>query len=233
MRRRDLVTASLALPLFATRPRAAPLPATPPVPVVLELFTSQGCSSCPPADALLGQLVRQPGIIGLAWHVDYWNRLGWRDPYARPEWTERQQTYARALSGDVYTPALVVNGAALMVGSDERAIRQAIQKSPPPPLTVTLRRGPSGLEGGISPTATPVSALLISYDPQQTTQIGSGENGGRRLTEYRVVRDALALEKLASAMTFPMVPEDRGAVLLVRDAAWRVVGAAEVSPVRA
>src|SRR5438477_8983225 len=106
MRRRGLLTASLlTLPFAAAR-------ATPPSgPVVLELFTSQGCSSCPPADALLGTMVRRPGVIGLAWHVDYWNNLGWRDPYARGEWTDRQKSYAKFLDAEVFTPALVVNGA--------------------------------------------------------------------------------------------------------------------------
>ena len=226
MRRRDLLTASLALPLSATRARAAAGP------VVLELFTSQGCSSCPPADALLGELVRQPGVIGLAWHVDYWNRLGWRDPYARPEWTERQQAYAHALGEDVYTPALVMNGAALMVGSDERAIRRAIERAVPPPLSVTLRRSATGLEAAIAATATPVTAMLVTYDPKQVTRVGSGENGGRQLIEYRVVREVTPLDKLAAAMMLPPVPAERGAVLLVRDAALRVVGVAESPPVR-
>ena len=86
MHRRGFVTtALLALPPILTSAHASPAP------VVLELFTSQGCSSCPPADGLLGELTRHPGVIGLAWHVDYWNSLGWRDPYARREWTDRQR----------------------------------------------------------------------------------------------------------------------------------------------
>src|SRR5580693_9439677 len=103
MRRRGLLSATLlTLPLAATRAWAEPAP------VVLELFTSQGCSSCPPADALLGELSREAGIIALAWHVDYWNGLGWRDRFSRPEWTERQKSYAQKLQDEVYTPALVV-----------------------------------------------------------------------------------------------------------------------------
>src|ERR1700683_5269841 len=107
MHRRGFVTGSLlTLPLIAARARAVPAP------MVVELFTSQGCSSCPPADALLGDLVRRPGVIGLAWHVDYWNSLGWRDPYASRAWTDRQKSYAKYLRGEVFTPALVVNGTA-------------------------------------------------------------------------------------------------------------------------
>ena len=111
MRRRVLIASTLTLPL-AAQCRAAGGKA------VLELFTSQGCSSCPPADALLGELRRRPDVIALAWHVDYWNGLGWKDPYASRQWTSRQQDYARHLHDEVYTPALVVNGAAMVVGSE-------------------------------------------------------------------------------------------------------------------
>src|ERR1700748_2762083 len=115
-RRRLLTGALLSSPFSAPRVHAATAP------VVLELFTSQGCSSCPPADALLGELVRQTGVIGLAWHVDYWNSLGWTDPYARRAWTDRQKDYAAHLGNEVFTPALVVNGATMLVGSDKAAV---------------------------------------------------------------------------------------------------------------
>ncbi|MGE5184634.1 MAG: DUF1223 domain-containing protein, partial [Acidobacteriota bacterium] len=105
-------------------------------PIVLELFTSQGCSSCPPAEALVNRLARAGTASGrpvapLAFHVDYWNDLGWADPFSRPAWTERQQMYARAL-GDrsVYTPELVVAGGAGMVGSQTSAVERAIANAP-------------------------------------------------------------------------------------------------------
>src|SRR4051812_11073686 len=86
-------------------------------PVVVELFTSQGCSSCPPADEYLGELTRRKDVIPLAFHVDYWNYIGWVDPYATKEMTQRQKDYARALNQRyVYTPEMVVNGAAYEVG---------------------------------------------------------------------------------------------------------------------
>jgi hypothetical protein len=226
MRRRDFVIASLGLP-FATA-GAATMP--PPSPVVLELFTSQGCSSCPPADALLGELTRGPGVIGLAWHVDYWNSLGWRDQYARPEWTERQRGYARFLKGEVYTPALIVNGAAMMIGSDKSSILRAISAAPPPPVAASLRRTPTGLEAEIAATSTPVTGLLVTYDAEQSTQVGAGENQGRRLVEYRVVREARILEKLAPKLTLPLVPATSGVALIIQDANWRVVGAADLRP---
>jgi len=230
MHRRGFLTAPLlTLPLFTTSVRATPAPVVP-GPVVLELFTSQGCSSCPPAEALLGQLVRQPGVIGLAWHVDYWNALGWTDPYARREWTDRQKAYARYLNAEVYTPALVVNGASIMVGSDQAAIRRAIDQAVSPPAAVTLRRTATGLAAEIATTTTPVTGMLVTYDPEQTTQVGAGENGGRRLVEYRVVRDVIPLEAVAARMALPAVPADRGAVLLIQDASWHVVGATDLPP---
>ena len=133
MRRREFAMTVLA-PGLAPAARAA----TPSV--VLELFTSQGCSSCPPADALLGRLAREPGIIALAWHVDYWNGLGWHDPYSSPLATQRQQRYAEALHDEVYTPALVVNGARMVVGSDDQAVQSAIGAVGGFAVPVTLRR---------------------------------------------------------------------------------------------
>src|SRR5271154_2289788 len=95
--------------------------------VVLELFTSQGCSSCPPADALLKKLSAENSqLLPLSFHVDYWNYLGWKDPYSSPANTDRQRGYASALDGQVYTPELVVNGAVGVVGSDEGSVRNAI-----------------------------------------------------------------------------------------------------------
>ncbi len=225
MNRRGFITGSLlSVPLSAAQSHAGSAS------VVLELFTSQGCSSCPPADALLGELSRQPGIIALAWHVDYWNSLGWRDPYARREWTDRQKNYAKHLNGEVYTPALVVSGATMMVGSDKAAIRRAIEQASPPSIWVTLRRVASGLEAEIAVGATPVTGMLVTYDPQQATQVNAGENGGRRLVEYRVVRDVVTLDRLATHLVLPSIPDNQGAVLLIQDASWRIVGAADLAP---
>jgi hypothetical protein len=227
MRRRDLVTASLlTMPMSATRVRAASAP------VVLELFTSQGCSSCPPADALLGELSRLPNVIGLAWHVDYWNSLGWRDRFARREWTDRQKAYASVLRGEVYTPALVVNGATMVVGSDKASVRQAIDRAAPPPVAVTLRRTVSGLQADIGEATAQATAMLVFYDPEQATQVGAGENQGRQLVEYRVAREVVSIASPAPRMALPPAPSGRGAVLLIQDAAWRVVGAADLPPGR-
>jgi hypothetical protein len=225
MHRRGFLSATLlTVPAFAKRVRAAPAP------VVLELFTSQGCSSCPPADALLGELVRQAGVIGLAWHVDYWNSLGWTDRYARRSWTDRQKAYAEHLGGEVFTPALVVNGAAMVVGSDQAAVREAIDRATQPPLAVALRRTETGLEAEIDTSSVPLTGLLATYDPEVVTDVGAGENQGHRLVDYRVVRDVVTLAAVTPRLTLPAIPDNRGAVLLVQDAAWHVVGAAELRP---
>ena len=225
MRRRAFIAASLSPLLVTSKPGIAA-----PAPVVLELFTSQGCSSCPPADALLGELANAPGIIGLAWHVDYWNHLGWRDRFARPEWTQRQREYAHYLNDEVYTPALVVNGAAMVVGSDKTAVRRAIDQAAPSLVSVALRRTTTGLEAAIGATATPVTGLLVTYDPEQATRVDAGENQGHRLVEYRVVREVVTLDRLTPRLALPPVPEGRGAVLLVQDIGWRVIGAADLPP---
>jgi len=124
-------------------------------PVVVELFTSQGCSSCPPADRLLSRLKRDPGLAGavipLAFHVDYWNHLGWSDPFSSPLWSLRQQDYAHAFrSNRIYTPQLVINGRTECVGSEEstvmRRIREALAAAPA--VEVSLAEPPPAGGGG-------------------------------------------------------------------------------------
>src|SRR6185312_14717796 len=121
----------------------------------------QGCSSCPPADALLGKLTRRPGVIALAWHVDYWNGLGWHDPFATRFATDRQRAYASALREEVYTPALVVNGTAVVVGSDAHAIGQALAGARPFAIAPELRREGEALEADLD-TAPGVSRALLA-----------------------------------------------------------------------
>ncbi len=140
--KRLLATSSVALAatVLAGTPAAR-------VPVLLELFTSEGCSSCPPADRLLGKFDREQSIAGadlvvLSEHVDYWNQLGWADPFSSPLYSQRQHEYAGRLKGDVYTPELVVDGMKGMVGSDEReaveAIREAL-RAPKASIAVAAR----------------------------------------------------------------------------------------------
>lgn len=204
--------------------------------VVLELFTSQGCSSCPPADALLGELVGQPGVIALAWHVDYWNYLGWRDPFATPFATQRQQAYATQLHGEVYTPGLVVNGAAIVVGSDQPAVAAAMTEVPPLSVPVTLRRDADAVVATVGALPAPLTALFAAYEPQHDTAVGAGENSGRQLREYHIVT-ATQRQQItpgtAATLRFPPISAGHGAVLLLQDATLRVVGAADLASLRA
>src|SRR5277367_5346912 len=129
------------------------------MPVVLELFTSQGCSSCPPADALLKRLSAENNrLLSLSFHVDYWNYLGWKDPYSSPASTDRQRGYASALDGQVYTPELVVNGATAVVGSDEHRVRDAIKSAQrtisPVQVVITTKPNTSALDVAVSGTGT-------------------------------------------------------------------------------
>jgi hypothetical protein len=224
MHRRTLLAAAVSAGISPAARAANP-------PTVLELFTSQGCSSCPPADRLLGQLVRRPGVMGLAWHVDYWDRLGWRDPFSSPAATLRQRAYAQSLGSDVYTPALVIGGARMEVGSDTHAVDAAIAAVPGGPVTVGLSRNAAGLIAETGPAAQWVTALLVFYLPEHTTAIGAGENGGRKLSEYRIVREAREIGSWDGAprrFDLPAPPQGQGAVLLVQSDNLRVLGAAEL-----
>ena len=162
-------------------------------PVVVELFTSQGCSSCPPADAFLSDLAREGmDVLPLGFHVTYWNGLGWRDPYSLDAATARQRQYASRLGLDsVYTPQMVVDGRAEVVGSDRRAaldaIREAVARGPSGPALHLARSGERVIVDAAAGTGSG-TLWLIGYDPEHRTAVGHGENAGRSLTEANVVR---------------------------------------------
>lgn len=156
-------------------------------PVVVELFTSQGCSSCPPADVLLEKLARNPGVVAIARPVTYWDRLGWRDTLAREQNTALQRAYAqKGLGGaGVYTPQIVVQGGDGAVGSSQGEVRTLIAKAstrPGPRLTVS--DGGITIAGGRG-TGT---VTLIAVKSSVNVSIGSGENGGRQVRYTNVVK---------------------------------------------
>lgn len=164
-------------------------------PAVVELFTSQGCSSCPPADAFLGELAQGGHVLALAYHVDYWDNLGWKDPFASASGTQRQRLYGRALGlSGIYTPQMVVDGHADAVGSDRSAVGAALAGARQGPaiglvpeggkLTVSV----AAQKGGI-----PAEVLLVAYLDQAKTKVQRGENAGRSLTEYAIVRGVYPL----------------------------------------
>jgi hypothetical protein len=181
---------------------------------VLELFTSQGCSSCPPADRLVGQLVNDPSLIALSVPIDYWDYLGWRDTLANPAHSARQRAYARVRGdGQIYTPQIVVNGAADALGSDQGAIERAIvqtdHKSGAMSLPVLLSVGDGALNVKLSSadkTAAPAEVWLCSLAKAVPVVIGRGENRGRTITYHNVVRKWLKLGNLTGEQSTWSVP---------------------------
>ena len=158
--------------------------------VVVELYTSQGCSSCPPADALLADLADQPGVIPLALHVDYWDYIGWKDEFAHPGFTKRQKAYAKA-AGErmVYTPQMIVHGGVRVVGHEPEAVAAAIAAAAdrPAPVRLTVRRqgGQIMIEVEADPPLTsPAMVQLVGYREAAKVEIAHGENAGLAI-EYR------------------------------------------------
>lgn len=205
-RTRDLLPQARSL--FGARVQAGPgpaLPAGPPAltPVVVELFTAQGCSSCPPADALLTTLTARPEVLPLSFHVDYWDYLGWADVFARPEFTARQRAYA-ARTGEraVWTPQMVVGGTDTLIDLTPAALDRLIelQRERRSPLMITVtrpREGAGRITLQVSPvaeSARPVAVDLVRYLPSRSVEVRAGENRGRQALSSNIV---VAIERLA------------------------------------
>jgi hypothetical protein len=163
----------------AGRPRA---------PVLVELFTSEGCSSCPPADRLLQQL--DPQAIVLSEHVDYWNHQGWKDPFSSPVFTQRQEAYGRRFNLEsVYTPEMVVDGETEFSGADVRRALAAVSRADRlPKAVVRISRTGAGLrvEAGRAPASAGI--FLVLAEDSGTSEVSAGENNGRRLHHVAIVR---------------------------------------------
>ncbi|HXO22276.1 MAG TPA: DUF1223 domain-containing protein [Thermoanaerobaculia bacterium] len=200
-------------------------------PVVVELFTSQGCSSCPPADRLLSRLTGDADLAGrvipLAFHVDYWNYIGWQDPFSSADWSKRQNDYARAWGENrIYTPQLVVNGKTECVGSDERLVRQriaeALKAAPAGQVGLKVEPAAGGLRveadarlaGGVGRD---LDLLVALYETGLSTPVKAGENARQTLQNDYVVR------RLARVLTLPAAAGSAksGAVSLALDPTWK------------
>lgn len=167
---------------------------------VVELFTSQGCYSCPPADKFLGELIEsRSDVIALEFHVDYWDDLvyglagKWKDPFSDADYTLRQRYYASiGLQGrnGVYTPQAVVNGEYATVGSNRKDVLTALKQKPSSDVKIKLKRSSKTLIVNLTGTNPQISAdvLLVVFDHKQTTEVPSGENHGKVLKNYNVVR---------------------------------------------
>jgi hypothetical protein len=170
------------------------------VPVLAELFTSEGCSSCPPADALLRKLdqmqpVANARIVVLSEHVDYWNSLGWKDPFSSEQFSGRQEMYAHALQGEKYTPQLVVDGRWQVLGSDWKAIEAAVTRAVAHPkcavrIVTATRDGKEAVIGvSVDALASGKKDVWIAIaDDRDETNVRKGENAGRTLAHVSVVR---------------------------------------------
>lgn len=161
--------------------------------VVVELYTSQGCSSCPPADALFQTLAKDPRVIPLALHVDYWDYIGWADTLASPKFTERQKSYARAIgSRTIYTPQMIVGGTERVEGNDpsEVSAHIAAHLAGHSPVTLVVERQGDRLVIRVEadpPLTAPVRVQLVRYRPEETVEIGRGENAGKTISYRNIV----------------------------------------------
>ncbi|WP_020595026.1 DUF1223 domain-containing protein [Spirosoma panaciterrae] len=218
-------------------------PAPQPI-VVLELFTSQGCSSCPPADKLLQEITQQAtqsgqAVYGLSFHVDYWNRLGWNDQFSAKAYTDRQRQYDRLLKSQTYTPQLVINGSQDVIGGQRGRIEQAIQAIQKQPASsfvnveASLKKqaGQVTVSYNLSNTG-PYRVNVALVQKEARTAVKNGENGGRTLVNTNVVRQFKTLDNPAQSgtttLTIPSdLPTDQAAVLVYiqRTDTQQIVGA--------
>ncbi len=232
------VIATVALTMHGAPPKLGPTP------VVVELFTSQGCSSCPPADALIHDIANDPAlrgrIIPLAFHVDYWDRLGWRDPFSSTEWSQRQAIYARTMRlNSAYTPQAVVGGTREFVGSNHSALDVALEHAsndkPRGDVALTVRRDGNSLIATIHATVPAKDDLMLAVtEDGVTTKIPHGENAGRTVTNDAIVRRLIRVASGQTTVTIPIDPAWRNlsAAAFVQDRDSLAIGAAAAVAVR-
>jgi len=184
-------------PLLAIFGVSAAAPAAAGGPTVVELFTSQSCYSCPPAEVFLGELSARPDVVALEFHVDYWDDLvygaagKWKDPFSSPAFTERQRGYNRAIRSKsaVYTPQMVIDGRAEAVGSDRGAVAAALGRAGAPgriEVSVALRDG-GGAVTLVGGHREPAAVWLVRYVRSETTRVEAGENKGKTLKNHNIV----------------------------------------------
>jgi hypothetical protein len=211
--------------------------------VVVELFTSQDCITCPPADRYLGELAQGQDILALAFHVDYWNYMGWTDPFAAKFASERQREYAKRFGlRYIYTPQMVINGAMEGIGSERATIASLIGAAANDPtrrVIPSLARTADGrvlvhLDAG--PSAEPATIWLIGFDREHTTQVLRGENAGHLLKDFQVVRSYQAIgtwsgTALDLAVVAGEISGDGSVAVLVQlGHLGRIIGAAVLTP---
>jgi hypothetical protein len=232
------ILATLTLTMHGAPPKLGPAP------VVVELFTSQGCSSCPPADALIHDIANDPALRGrvipLSFHVDYWDSLGWRDPFSSSEWTQRQARYARTMHlNSAYTPQAVVNGTREFVGSNRAALSAALEKAssekPRTEVMLTARREGNSLIATIHATVPANDDLMLAVvEDGVITKIEHGENAGRTITNDAIVRKLIRMTPSQTTLTVPLDStwHNVRAITFVQDRATLVIGASASAEVK-
>jgi hypothetical protein len=207
-------------------------------PTVIELYTAEGCSSCPPAEALLGTLSDRVNVIALALHVDYWDGGGWVDRYALRAATQRQNQYARTLGrSSVVTPEFVIDGARDVEGTKQSAIMDAAKETPDGiPIALSVADAQLRIALGAGAADGPCEVTLFAYLPHTVEAIKKGENAGRKLDEFNIVRAVVRLDDWngqAKSLDVPLakLPADAThmAVIVQRKGPGRVVGAAQIA----
>ena len=172
-------------------------------PVLLELFTSEGCSSCPPADALLEKL-DSSDVIVLSEHVDYWNHIGWRDPYSSAQFSQRQEAYSHPFRTSVYTPQVVIDGSAEAVGNDGRLVASKIDAAArveKVPIRITAV-GTDRIRIDVDASATAGDVVVALASNETLSSVTSGENGGRKLHHVAVVRSLNSIGETHRGVAF-------------------------------
>jgi hypothetical protein len=206
--------------------------------VVIELYTSQGCSSCPPADEFLSVLAANPRVLPLALHVDYWDYIGWADKFAQAKFTDRQRAYARAIgSRTIYTPQLIIGGLDRIEGfaPEETADRLNAHLDLSPKIDLSLSRTGDSLvirATSLQPFDAPVAVQLVRYTPEETITIERGENAGKTITYRNIVT---SWENLGTwvgpetmELTVPFAGSEPGVVILQSDGPSAILAAARV-----
>ena len=172
--------------------------------VLVELYTSQGCSSCPPADALLQRLAERSDVLPLALHVDYWDYIGWKDAFAKPEFTKRQKQYARVMQAkSIFTPQAIINGAVSVVGSNKGAMEAGIATEETNLAPITLSAAYEGEQWELRFTNSNralnqrVAVTFVQIKPHADVNIKAGENAGRLLSYAQIVTDLTVIDRRA------------------------------------
>ncbi len=207
--------------------------------VTVELFTSQGCSSCPPAERLLAQLANRPDVVALSYHVQYWDHIGWTDPYGDPRCQDRQERYRAWLKTRfLYTPQMVVGGRFDVVGSRRQEVEQRIMEAERlPRLALSIEEGQDGASVRLPEAKVGregAAVLAVRYLSEATTDVDRGENAGRTLVERNIVRDLQKLvvwEGESKLVPLPAgIDDNHGQAILLQDLATGAMLAATKRP---